>query len=1352
MADRTSEDLRSSAGFTGKAAKGAGKAAKGAAKAAKAAVRSARSGLIKTVMASPAGPYIIIGVAGLVLAMVLLTGGMPATSANSFTHVNENQDAISELADANSDYDNLDSARRAEGEGINILGKLLKEEKVEMEQKLKDMCSKEGVSYEATLQMLDANFVELGSASYDQHAEGTYSQEEYDATVLLSAYSISVDNLWGESEDTTGDIFGDYDASSISTKDEEGRAKYIYVRLRSEGYSHNAACGILGNLSQETGGINPKSVNGIGASGIVQWYDTRCTRMKEYAAKKGKPWTDFKTQVDFMIYEIKHSYKDSVYNKIHKGGVSLLKATWIVLRYYEKPGNYDVELHENRLPKAKKWSEKFKNLSLSSYSAGNPQNGSEAVRMAAVEWGKKIGDDDTFHYGRKNKGAQNLGCYFCGTNVPGKCKKKMGRKEMLKTWACCEFVTACYVHGGKVKDMSCMKKWVGTGANANWGAGQYLAHSKNWKKVNPSYSELQVGDIIIYKGHATIYAGNGKCIQSHGGDDGKYMSKKWKKSIGLWKFDKKRFKKKKHTVWRYVGGYQGSSLSRTAAAAVMGDASEGTQTTKPAENAKAYKKYKEVGNIGSDDVDLWFTVEGQGHYNVSQSMTWLGNGEYVVSMCNDNGKNKSMLVKYDGKSFEAKQQSDSMHHGNGLCFNAQNGKLYSSRSTAGGGDRHILTVFKAKNLEPAGTKKLKINASCIGYDSCTGRYVVNGNKIHIMDRNFKKVKNASKKKARKPQDCNCFNSVAFCVGAPSAGSPIDMYRMTDGAYLGTITTGIGEIESVCINDDGYILLMNHHREIYKTKKKVSKYVNIPNKLQAASTGTGADLERDYNEKVISGEGIAKSARNSSEDGSHNIRASKYGAVKMKENWRIDMSEKFKKYLEKNDYYTIRLDEDEKGETVVYDGTIDKNANETEKTEKLKEEKDEKIVEDGKEPSPLEKLTDTDKSQEYKDFMDSSLPGSTAAKENNEKKVEQAETPKLKKVKYIKADLIKNDVAEVAITAFDIHKKDIKEHYGRGISRKAALDQMAKSSLAMLHDIDDFNADLYTENLDAKYKVSEKAIGKYRITAYCNCKEEPTCKENNLKLFGRQELSSNIKRTAGVTCAAPRDIPIGTILYIKKLGKMVVVDEHLKFGVKGQIAIYTGKKHTNWTSNLKKYKKEGKVGVYLVTGITPGQAKSMAYGVAGALKNKRTKYPDLNNPFYFSPKMNIYAGTAYGPPTIYHNCTWYAFGRFSEILGKKSELPMGNAGQWYGKCNAYKKGKTPKKGAVICFSYPGGGAGHVAVVEEIKSNGDIITSNSAWNGGRNPKAHTFYMCTVKKSDGYNYPGMHFQGFIYQPGSN
>lgn len=113
-------------------------------------------------------------------------------------------------------------------------------------------------------------------------------------------------------------------------------------------------------------------------------------------------------------------------------------------------------------------------------------------------------------------------------------------------------------------------------------------------------------------------------------------------------------------------------------------------------------------------------------------------------------------------------------------------------------------------------------------------------------------------------------------------------------------------------------------------------------------------------------------------------------------------------------------------------------------------------------------------------------------------------------------------------------------------------------------------------------------------------------------------------------------------------------------------------------------------------------------------------------------------------SVLPNCTGYAWGRFLEINGLTDcDLSRGDAGNWYGHSDPYDRGFLPRLGAIICWSKIGG-AGHVAVVEEIKSNGDLRTSNSAYNGRR------FFLETVKKSKNYNRGTLYrFQGFIYSP---
>lgn len=119
-------------------------------------------------------------------------------------------------------------------------------------------------------------------------------------------------------------------------------------------------------------------------------------------------------------------------------------------------------------------------------------------------------------------------------------------------------------------------------------------------------------------------------------------------------------------------------------------------------------------------------------------------------------------------------------------------------------------------------------------------------------------------------------------------------------------------------------------------------------------------------------------------------------------------------------------------------------------------------------------------------------------------------------------------------------------------------------------------------------------------------------------------------------------------------------------------------------------------------------------------------------------------------SVLPNCTGYAYGRFMECQTDvyKCRLSRGDAGGWYNNIiDGYSRGSTPKLGAIMCWSNPKTG-GHVAIVERIEDNGDILTSNSAYNGSR------FYLKTFRNDGNYNFSvsgkgTYRFQGFIYNP---
>lgn len=133
--------------------------------------------------------------------------------------------------------------------------------------------------------------------------------------------------------------------------------------------------------------------------------------------------------------------------------------------------------------------------------------------------------------------------------------------------------------------------------------------------------------------------------------------------------------------------------------------------------------------------------------------------------------------------------------------------------------------------------------------------------------------------------------------------------------------------------------------------------------------------------------------------------------------------------------------------------------------------------------------------------------------------------------------------------------------------------------------------------------------------------------------------------------------------------------------------------------------------------------------------KSDKWYGNNNPFS-GGKYDMFKKH----PEKLGNCTHYAYSRASEILGKESKLPTGNADTWYDKTN-YKKGQTPKIGSIIVYKHKNKSGGHVAVVERIKDNGNLILSMSGYNSG------LWWTREVSKSNNYCYNDYKLLGFIY-----
>lgn len=132
------------------------------------------------------------------------------------------------------------------------------------------------------------------------------------------------------------------------------------------------------------------------------------------------------------------------------------------------------------------------------------------------------------------------------------------------------------------------------------------------------------------------------------------------------------------------------------------------------------------------------------------------------------------------------------------------------------------------------------------------------------------------------------------------------------------------------------------------------------------------------------------------------------------------------------------------------------------------------------------------------------------------------------------------------------------------------------------------------------------------------------------------------------------------------------------------------------------------------------------------------YPS-GNPFY----------PTYGLP----NCTCYAYGRYAEARGAWANLPTWDAKDWYDDATSFQRGSTPALGAVMCWGETGGyyATGHVAIVEQVFPNGDVVISESHSSQFIPEEDRYFCTQTLTQSSGYSHPylgyGFYLQGFIY-----
>lgn len=151
--------------------------------------------------------------------------------------------------------------------------------------------------------------------------------------------------------------------------------------------------------------------------------------------------------------------------------------------------------------------------------------------------------------------------------------------------------------------------------------------------------------------------------------------------------------------------------------------------------------------------------------------------------------------------------------------------------------------------------------------------------------------------------------------------------------------------------------------------------------------------------------------------------------------------------------------------------------------------------------------------------------------------------------------------------------------------------------------------------------------------------------------------------------------------------------------------------------------------------------------------------DIKSKYYIQKSKGGYnpcikGNDKYMPPlcsgSVLPNCVGYATGRYNQRLNIGSCKYLGNADAKnflsFAKKQGLKTGSKPEVGA--CMVWSSSGAGHVAIVEKVKSSTEVVTSESGWS--YKTAYYTAAKTRKKGSGGWGQSSSYkFLGFIYPP---
>lgn len=257
-----------------------------------------------------------------------------------------------------------------------------------------------------------------------------------------------------------------------------------------------------------------------------------------------------------------------------------------------------------------------------------------------------------------------------------------------------------------------------------------------------------------------------------------------------------------------------------------------TKAPTPAVPSVKVKVVRTIKSSNCSKMQVKGTTSNSGG-KVPQGLAYDGTYYYVLFAMDD----AQYIAKYSssGSRKSLTKMNKNYGHLNGMSWDPVNEQLVMTK-----GNQKTIYTYKPSTGKFGTASTGSHSNSGIGYDRVTGNMIFSSKSlinVYKPDGKYSFVRSINRcvrSGTYYVQDCCAHNGFAFhCISTGNktgANNYIDVYRISDSKYLGTINITMGETESAVVGSDGYLrVLVNKGGQedyIWKTNLKVTSDMNL----------------------------------------------------------------------------------------------------------------------------------------------------------------------------------------------------------------------------------------------------------------------------------------------------------------------------------------------------------------------------------------------------------------------------------------------------------------------------------------------------------------------------------------------